>query len=74
MISVRAYFDGNNYVTEGSVAVKPNQKVIITYLDDETPHRPHRSLDEIRQYMSNSTKSVPSGISTVDYIRQLRED
>ncbi len=74
MISVRAYFDGHNYITEGSVAVKPNQKVIITYLDDETPRRHHRTLDEIKQYMSGSTKSVPSGISTVDYIRQLRED
>ena len=74
MISVRAYYDGHNYITEDSVTVKPNQKVIITYLDEETPQRPHRTLDEIKQYMSGSTKSVPSDISTVDYIRHLRED
>ena len=48
MLSVKGYFDGENYVTEGDVAVKTNQKVIITILDDYVPARPHRSLSEIK--------------------------
>lgn len=35
MLSVNGYYDGHNYITEGNVAVKPNQKVIITFLDDD---------------------------------------
>lgn len=35
MMSVNGYYDGHNYVTEGNVAVKPNQRVIITFLDDD---------------------------------------
>ena len=53
---------------------KTNQKVIITLLDDYIPIRPHRSISEIKSYMDGSKKSVPDGISTVDYIRQLREE
>lgn len=34
MFSVKGYFDGHNYITDGNVAVKPNQRVIITVLDD----------------------------------------
>lgn len=37
MIAVKAYYDGKNYITEGNVAVKPNQRVIITYLDEFEP-------------------------------------
>lgn len=40
MLAVNGYYDGNGYVTEGNVAVKPNQRVIITYLDEfEKPKR-----------------------------------
>ncbi|MBR4373308.1 MAG: hypothetical protein IKP49_02965 [Treponema sp.] len=35
MLSVKAYYDGHNYITEGNVIVKPNQQVIITFLDDD---------------------------------------
>lgn len=34
MFSVKGYFDGHNYITDGKAAVKPNQRVIITVLDD----------------------------------------
>ena len=74
MIALNGYYDGNGYVTEGNVAVKTNQKVIITILDDYMPVRHHRSLSEIKSYMNGSCKSVPDGISTVDYIRKLREE
>ena len=40
MLSVNGYYDGTGYVTEGNVAVRPNQRVIITYLDEfEKPKR-----------------------------------
>ena len=35
MISVNGYYDGHNYITEGNVAVRPNQRVIITFLDED---------------------------------------
>ena len=73
MIAVNAYFDGNNYVLEDNVLVKQNQKVIITLLDEFVPKKQNKTLEEIRSYMKGG-KSVPDGISTVDYIRQLRAD
>ena len=72
--SIHAYYDGQSYVTQGSVVVKPNQKVIITLLDDFVPIRRKRSLSEIKRYMDSSSKSVPDGVSTADYVRQLREE
>lgn len=40
MLAVKGYFDGHNYITEGNVAVKPNQRFIITFLDEfEKPKR-----------------------------------
>ena len=40
--SVHAYYDGRKYVTQGNIAVKPNQRVIITFLDEFEP--PKRNL------------------------------
>ena len=74
MTSFHAYYDGHNYVTQGNVAVKENQKVIITLLDDYQPQRKKRSLEEIKSYMNNGSRIIPEEISTVDYIRQFRED
>lgn len=40
MLAVKGYFDGHNYITDGNVAVEPNQRVIITFLDEfEKPKR-----------------------------------
>lgn len=74
MTSIKAYYDGHEYVTEGNVAVRQNQKVIITLLDDYVPVRTKKTLEEIRSYMNSCSKSVPEGISSVDYIRHMRED
>lgn len=74
MLSVNAHYDGHNYITEQSVQVKPNQKVIITYLDDVVSAKKKRSLAEIKSYMNALSKSVPNGISTVEYVRKLRRD
>ena len=35
VISVNGYYDGHNYIIEGNVAVRPNQRVIITFLDED---------------------------------------
>ncbi len=74
MLAINGYYDGNGFVTEGNVAVKPNQRVIITLLDDYIPVRHKRSLEEIKSYMKSDSRSVPDGVSTADYVRQLRED
>lgn len=45
MVSVKGYFDGQNYITEGNVAVKKDQRVIITFLDEfNTPKRNLKNL------------------------------
>lgn len=74
MTSINAYYDGHGYVTEGNVVAKQNQRVIITFLDDFVPEREKKSLEDIKKYMNGSSKSVPDGISTLEYIRQLHED
>lgn len=74
MTSVYAYYDGKSYVTQSNIAIKENQRVIITVLDDFIQRRSKRSLSEIKKYMNRDTKSVPEGISTVEYIRKLREE
>ena len=74
MTSVHAYYDGHGYVTEDNVAIKPNQRVIITILDDYVPQRNRRTLNEIKSYTDSGSKSIPDGISAVDYVRQLREE
>ena len=51
MLAVYGYYDGNGYVTEGNVAVKPNQRVIITYLDEF--EKPKRNL---KKYVGKITK------------------
>ena len=73
MHSVTVYYNGYNYITEQAVAVKQNQKVIITFLE-ETALRPgKKTLAEIRSYMKGG-KSLPDGISNVDYVRSLRAE
>lgn len=74
MTSVYAYYDGKNYITQSNIAIKENQRVIITLLDDFVPQQRKRSLSEIKKYMNSDTKSVPEGISAVEYIRNLREE
>ncbi|MBQ9206448.1 MAG: hypothetical protein IJ158_07000 [Treponema sp.] len=39
MTAVKGYFDGQNYITEGNVAVKQNQRFIITFLDEFEPQK-----------------------------------
>lgn len=74
MTSIHAYYDGRGYVTQDAVEIKPNQRVIITLFDDYVPTRNKKSLSEIKIYMKRGSRSVPAGMSTVDYVRQLREE
>ncbi|MBQ7168096.1 MAG: hypothetical protein IJR93_14245 [Treponema sp.] len=52
MLAVKAYYDGQNYITDDSVTVKPNQRVIITFLDEFEP--PKRNL---KKYVGKINKS-----------------
>lgn len=56
MVSVHAYYDGHGYVTEGNVAVKPNQRVIITFLDETEP--PSRNLKRFVGKVSNAESDL----------------
>ena len=47
MLAINGYYDGTNYVAQENIAIKPNQKVIITVLDDFLPVRRKKSLSEI---------------------------
>ena len=56
MLSVKGYFDGENYVTEGNVAVKTNQRVIITFLDEFV--HPKRDLKKFVGKISESDSDL----------------
>lgn len=58
MLSVKAYYDGHNYITEGNVIVKPNQQVIITFLDDafeaKNPNDEKKAaIEEMRKFFGS---------------------
>ncbi|WP_149554693.1 hypothetical protein [Treponema pectinovorum] len=74
MTSVKAYYDGQKYITEENINIQKNQKVIITILEEFVTAKSKKTLSEIKNYMNSNSKSVPEGISTKDYIRQLRAD
>ena len=70
MLAVNGYYDGNGYVTEGNVAVKPNQRVIITYLDEF--EKPKRNL---KKYVGKISKEDSDLISqTVENGRKVDAD
>ena len=70
MLAVNGYYDGNGYVTEGNVAVKPNQKVIITYLDEF--EKPKRNL---KKYVGKISKEDSDLIyQTVENGRKVDAD
>ena len=70
MLAVNGYYDGNGYVTEGNVAVKPNQRVIITYLDEF--EKPKRNL---KKYVGKVSKEDSDLISqTVENGRKVDAD
>ncbi len=73
MTSVSAYYDGSTYVVTEEVPVRQNQKVIITLLDEYVSPKHRKTLPQIKAYMKGG-RSVPDGLSTVDYVRSLRED
>ncbi len=70
MLSVNGYYDGTGYVTEGNVAVRPNQRVIITYLDEF--EKPKRNL---KKYVGKISREDSDLISkTVENGRKVDAD
>lgn len=43
MLAVQGYYDGNTIKMLEKITAKPNQRVIITFIDDsfDLPHQPH---------------------------------
>lgn len=58
MLAVNGYYDGNGYVTEGNIAAKPNQRVIITFLDEF--EKPKRNLKKYVGKISNEDSDLIS--------------
>jgi len=70
MTSVKAYYDGTNYITQGTVAVRTNQRVIITFLDEFEP--PKRNL---RKYVGKISETDSEIIlKAVEDCRKVDED
>ena len=70
MLSVNGYYDGTGYVTEGNVAVRPNQRVITTYLDEF--EKPKRNL---KKYVGKISREDSDLISqTVENGRKVDAD
>ena len=80
MVAVKAFYDGKNYITEGNVAVKPNQRVIITYLDEFVPEKKRetekkgRSVEELDAIFDSVSGRCHAwdGVDVLEYQRQLR--
>jgi hypothetical protein len=57
MLAVKGYYDGYNYITEGNVAVKPNQHVIITFLEDDIEDN-KKTLPKIQHKLENQDERI----------------
>ena len=57
MTAIKGYYDGYNYITEGNVAIKPNQHVIITFLDDDFEDN-KKSLPKVQQRLENQDERI----------------
>lgn len=74
MLSIRGYYNGSTYVALEPVKVKPNQKVIITILDEEKPQKEKISLEKLRSFVGSAGQSCPEGMDAQEYVSRLRED
>ena len=74
MHSVHGYYNGSAYVALEPVEVKPNQKVIITILDEDKPQREKITLEKLRSFVGSEGQSCPKGMDVQEYISMLRED
>jgi small ligand-binding sensory domain FIST len=70
MMAVKAYYDGQNYITDSTVEVKTNQRVIITFLDEYEP--PKRNL---KKYVGKISKDDSDLVSqAVSECRKVDSD
>lgn len=73
MKSITGYYNGTAYVATESVSAMPNQKVIITFLDDAPEKKAKISMEQLESYCSDKTSSVPKGTDAQEYISELRQ-
>ena len=74
MHSVHGYYNGSTYVALEPAEVRPNQKVIITILDEDKPQRERITLEKLRSFVGGEGQSCPKGMDAQEYISLLRED
>lgn len=74
MRSIHGYYNGSAYVGLEAVDVRPNQRVIITILDEDEPQREKITLEKLRSFVGSEGQSCPKGMDAQEYISMLRED
>ena len=74
MFAVKGYFDGHNYVTEGNVAVKPNQRVIITFLDDDIEDGKQKMPDETYNRLAGDMAQIVTNSARATIWEQIKND
>ena len=76
MHSVHGYYNGSAYVALEPVEVKPNQKVIITILDEDKPQREKITLEKLRSFVGSEGQSCPSGMTRLSLfcMREFNEN
>ena len=75
MLAVKGYFDGNAYIADEAVAVRPNQRVIITILDENQQNMPQSKAEAIAELKSlcHPGKHVWTE-NPAAYIRRMRDE
>lgn len=74
MKSINGYYNGSSYIATETVLARPNQKVIITFLDDVPEKKVKISMQQLESYCSDKTSSVPAGMDAQEYISKMRQD
>lgn len=74
MKSINGYYNGSSYIATEAVQARPNQKIIITFLDDVPIKKAKISMEQLESYCSDKTSSVPKGTDTQEYISAQRQD
>ncbi|MBR1714571.1 MAG: hypothetical protein IJ717_06490 [Treponema sp.] len=75
MTSVRGYYDGNSVVFTDNVALKPNQQVIVTLLDEEyTMQRRKFTRQELDELVGSGINACPKEIDAQDFVKSMRSD
>ena len=69
LTAITGYFDGTNIVTDGNVALKKGQRVIITL---DIPERREKKSVELSSFIGRGDKMFTT--DAAEYVKELRKD